>query len=71
MSVIKPLLLRRGEVETLTGMSRSVIYTRIREGSFPKPVQIAPHSVRWRMADVQDWIDGLPEVGIDGGDDDD
>ena len=32
-------MLRRPEVETRTGLSRSTIYAMISEGTFPKPIR--------------------------------
>jgi prophage regulatory protein len=40
--------LRRSEVERSTGLSRSTIYRRINEGSFPAPYNLGGSCVRWR-----------------------
>ena len=48
-------LLRRPEVEGQTGLSRSSIYRKIAEGSFPRPVRIG-RAVRWKSEDVDLWI---------------
>lgn len=52
-------LLRRREVETLTGMSRSSIYQRMQENQFPRPISIGPRSVRWIESDVRAHIEKL------------
>ncbi|MBN3758571.1 AlpA family transcriptional regulator [Paraburkholderia sp. Tr-20389] len=49
-------LLRRPEVEELTGLSRSTIYARISKGTFPAPVAIGPRSVGWRIADIEAFL---------------
>lgn len=49
-------LIRRSEVETLTALSRSTIYKKMEMGDFPQPIRIGGRSVRWRLADVQNWI---------------
>jgi prophage regulatory protein len=47
--------LRRGEVEELSGLSRSTIYRRIGEGTFPAPFNLGGHCVRWRSQDLVEW----------------
>ncbi len=49
-------LLRISQVLDRTCQSRSTLYTRIAEGSFPKQVTLGPRSVRWVEAEVEDWI---------------
>jgi prophage regulatory protein len=46
-------ILRRKRVENETGLSRSTIYARIKEGLWPKPVCIGPRSVGWLASEVQ------------------
>ncbi len=55
-------LLRRPEVESLTGLSRSSLYAYMTLGQFPRPVRIGRQAVAWREADVLSWIDARPEV---------
>ena len=52
-------LLRRPEVESITGLSRASIYARMHAGTFPLPVRLGPNSVAWRADDVEDWIANL------------
>lgn len=49
-------LLRRPQVEELTGLSRSTLYDFIRRGIFPAPVRLGLRSVAWRESDVSAWI---------------
>lgn len=49
-------LLRRPDVEKKTGLSRSTIYKRIDEGTFPKPIPLGGRLVAWLETDIQDWI---------------
>lgn len=49
-------LLRRPEVERLTGLRRSTIYELMREGRFPKPIQLSKKSVAWVEAEINEWI---------------
>jgi prophage regulatory protein len=49
-------ILRRREVEKLTGLARSTIYQYVKAGVFPAPVRLGARAVGWRYADVLDWI---------------
>lgn len=50
-------LIRRPEVETRTGLSRSTIYDWIKRGEFPKPVALGARLVAWRESDVNAWLE--------------
>ena len=50
-------LLRRTEVEELTGLSRTAIYDRMREGRFPKSVALSPKTIRWVRGEIIKWIE--------------
>jgi len=49
-------LLRLPQVKSITGLSKSSIYARIAEGTFPKQIPIGPRLVVWVESDVQNWI---------------
>jgi prophage regulatory protein len=49
-------ILRRREVEAATGLSRSTIYARIRDKTFPAAVQLGPRAVGWRAGDIDDFL---------------
>lgn len=49
-------LLRLPQVKASTGLSKSSIYTRILEGTFPKQIPLGPRLVVWVEADIQKWI---------------
>ncbi len=50
------VILRRKQVEQETGLSRSTIYQRIREGTFPAPVRLGRHAVGWRVGDIERFL---------------
>lgn len=56
------LLLTRQQVEEMCAISRSEIYRRMAEGTFPKPVRLGENCVRWRLADITAWAAALPEA---------
>ena len=49
-------ILRLPAVKARTGLSRSTIYLRISEGSFPKSVSLGGRAVGWIEAEVNDWL---------------
>lgn len=49
-------ILRLPAVKARTGLSRSTIYLRMSEGSFPKPVSIGRRAVGWVESEVQEWL---------------
>ena len=53
-------LLRRREVEELTGLSRASIYRMMGSGRFPRPVRVSATAVRWKESDITVWIQSRP-----------
>ncbi len=53
-------LIRRPEVQRLTGLSRSSLYEMIAAGKFPAPVRIGPRAVAWRESEIHKWIEARP-----------
>lgn len=54
-------ILRLPAVKARTGLSRSTIYLRISEGSFPAPISLGGgrgvgRAVGWIEAEVNDWL---------------
>ena len=53
-------LLRRPEVEELTGLSRASIYRWMGSGKFSPPVRVGSMAVRWKESDITAWMQSLP-----------
>ena len=56
-------VVRIGQVCALTGLSRTTIWRRVNDGSFPPSMPLGPEGTRakgWRHSDIQTWIDTLP-----------
>ncbi|MCY4623291.1 MAG: AlpA family phage regulatory protein [bacterium] len=50
------------EVIEITGLSRTTIWRRERDGLFPPPIRLGGEHTRavgWREQDIYDWIDRL------------
>ena len=55
-------ILRRKQVEKRTGLSRSTIYLRIQEGSFPKPINLGARAVGWLENEIEAWLVARIEI---------
>ncbi len=49
-------ILRRKQVEKRTGLSRSTIYLRIQEGTFPRPINLGVRAVGWLENEIEAWL---------------
>lgn len=49
-------LLRLDAVKARTGLSRSDVYRRIAEGSFPRPVNLSKRMAAWPASEVDAWV---------------
>jgi prophage regulatory protein len=47
--------LRLPEVKAITGLSKSSLYARIKEKSFPAPVRLGARAVAWVRSEVRQW----------------
>jgi prophage regulatory protein len=50
-------ILRLPVVKARTGLSRSTIYLRISEGTFPRPVSLGGRAVGWVESEIQQWLE--------------
>ena len=53
-------LLRRRQVEEMTGLSRSSIYRLMRIQEFPVGIKVGPAAVRWKESDITNWLESRP-----------
>lgn len=49
-------ILRLPEVKSRTGLSRSGIYVRIQQGSFPPQISLQGRAVGWVEAEIDAWV---------------
>jgi prophage regulatory protein len=49
-------ILRIRTVLQRTGLSRSTLYRKIQDGSFPRQVQISVHGAGWRESAINRWV---------------
>jgi prophage regulatory protein len=50
-------ILRLPEVKNRTGLSRSTIYLRVKEGKFPYPIGLGSRAVGWVESEIDEWLD--------------
>jgi len=50
-------ILRLPVVKARTGLSRSTIYLRIKEGTFPKPISLGARAVGWLESEIGEWLE--------------
>lgn len=58
-------ILRLKTVLHRTGLSRSTLYRKIAEGTFPSQIKISAHGAGWRESAVARWIADPCSYGID------
>jgi prophage regulatory protein len=56
-------MLRRPAVEEMTGLSRTGIYDRMNDGTFPRAVKIGKAAVAWPESVIQKWIQDRIDEG--------
>ncbi len=52
-------ILKLSDVKKKTGLSRSTIYERMDEGTFPRQVQLGLRAVGWLESEVEEWLENL------------
>lgn len=52
-------LYRMPTVQQLTGFSRTEIYKRMKEGTFPQSIKLGKRSIAWSSATIEAFIHGL------------
>ena len=56
-------LLRIATVSELTTVAKSTIRLWVAQGKFPKPITLSAVIKVWRLADINQWIEGHANVG--------
>lgn len=49
-------ILRLQSVKNKTGLARSTIYLRIKQGTFPKQVSLGGRTVGWIESEIEAWL---------------
>ena len=49
-------IIRMKTVQARTGLSRSTVYRKIAEGTFPRQMKISANGAGWHESDINRWI---------------
>ena len=55
-------LLRRNEVQRITGLGRTRLDELEREGRFPARVRVSDRAVAWRSDELDEWLASRPRA---------
>ena len=50
-------LLRREQVQDLTGLKKSTLYNMVTAGHFPAQVRVGVRGSRWKSAEIRAWLE--------------
>ncbi len=50
-------IIRMKTIVFRTGLSRSTIYRKIAEGTFPAQIRISVHGAGWKESDIDRWVE--------------
>lgn len=56
---LQAALLNVKTVMDTTGISRSTIHAKVKDGTFPAPIKLSARCVRWHSEAIRQWIDAL------------
>jgi prophage regulatory protein len=55
-------ILRRPAVQEITSLPTSTLYSKMADGTFPKPLKLGKRSVGWRESEVRAWLEGCKDT---------
>jgi prophage regulatory protein len=55
-------ILRRTEVQFMTGLATSTLYAKMRAGEFPSSIKLGRRAVGWKSTDIEAWIQKCMEA---------
>ena len=55
--MVQRRILRRRDVEQLTGLGKPSLYRLIRAGAFPRPVKLGSRMSGWLSGEVEEWVE--------------
>ena len=56
-------LIKLPEAESLSGLKKSTIYSKIKEGTFPRPVRLSSRAVAFSESAVLRWVQARIQAG--------
>ena len=59
VSLDKVYFLSFNQTCDVVNLSRSTIYRKVKDGSFPNTVKLSPNRVGFRLSDLKKWVGGV------------
>lgn len=59
------MFLKCREIATLLNVHRDTVKRWAKNGQMPQPVRFSERAVRWRAADIREWMENLQQEGAD------
>ena len=60
--ILTQQLLTRTEVQQAVRLSCSAIYRLMRVGKFPTPIRVGENAVRWKVDEINGYLDSRPRA---------
>lgn len=54
-------LLQVKAVALIVGLGTSTIWAKAKKGTFPSPVKVSNHVTRWRLSEINTWLENPSE----------
>lgn len=55
-------ILRRLDVQRLTGLSKATIWRLVKAETFPRPIKLSERAVGWKADEIDAWIESRPRT---------
>lgn len=56
---LQAALLNIKTVMATTGLSRSTLYSKVKDGTFPAPIKLSKRCIRWHSEAIRKWVNAL------------
>jgi len=55
-------ILRRLDVQRVTGLSKATLWRLVKTGDFPQPIKLSERAVGWKASEIDAWIESRPRA---------
>ena len=55
-------ILRRLDVQRITGLSKATLWRLVKAGDFPRPIRLGARAVGWKADEISAWIESRPRA---------
>lgn len=55
-------ILRRLDVQRVTGLSKATLWRLVKAGAFPQPIKLSERAVGWKADEIDAWIESRPRT---------